>query len=127
MFVIANRFSDQAEKAKNLEAVKRSRFPYWDPWMPRNKAVPENDWNGLFGVPAIFRAQEVFVQRPEKPSQLQQIENPLYRYKIPQDKELRPEARITWKAFNGIMVWKKISTSVSCTLLSIVSLMFAKE
>lgn len=103
MYAIANSYNDESTKAGYLEAVRRFRFPYWDPWMPRRKADPHNNWNGLFGVPEILRAQEVFVRRPEAPNGLQQMDNPLYRYTVPDNNSVRSVARIPWDKQNTMV------------------------
>ena len=65
--------------------------------MPRHEADTDRNWAGLFGIPTIFKAQEVFVRRPTKPDALEGIENPLYRYKIPSNEDMPKQARIPWK------------------------------
>lgn len=80
--------------------------------MPRRMADPTKDWNGLFGVPAILRAQEVFVRRPGKGQQSETIENPLYRYQIPNEKDVRSEARINWNVFGQMVGTQSLIASV---------------
>ena len=103
MFAIANEYTDKAIKAGYLEAVTRFRFPYWDPWMPRRHADINKDWNGLFGVPEIVRAEEVFVRRPQAPKVLEPIDNPLFRYKVPSDDSVRDIARIDWNSLEDMV------------------------
>ena len=71
--------------------------------MPRNnanKSAKSSTWSTWFGVPAILRAQEVFVRRPEDPSKLVEIDNPLYRYKVPRARDLLDDAMVGWTNFS---------------------------
>lgn len=94
MYEIANQFTDPERKKKYVETVLRFRLPYWDPWMPRNVADPVRNWSGMFAFPTILRAQEVFVKRPSKPNEFERIDNPLYRYKMPDQGLLGADAKI---------------------------------
>ena len=96
MFELADKFGNSEKKAEHLKAAQLFRLPYWDPWMPRNVADASRNWDGLFGVPAILRAQEVFVRRPGSYKSLTRIDNPLYRYKVPKPAETDKKAQVPW-------------------------------
>ena len=90
-------------RAKYVDAARAFRLPYWDPWMPRNNTGNLEDshlWNTRFGVPAILRAQEVFVRRPNAAGKLVEIDNPLYRYKVPRHRDLLGDATVGWTTFS---------------------------
>ena len=72
--------------------------------MPRNVADVTRNWEGLFGVPAILRAQEVFVRRPGSYWNLDRIDNPLYRYQVPKIGETSEKARVPWENLRADMV-----------------------
>ena len=70
--------------------------------MPRNSvdlSKSSKDRTGLFGAPAILKTQEVFVRRPTDPGRLEQIDNPLYRYKVPRHRDLLNNASVGWTDF----------------------------
>lgn len=69
--------------------------------MPRNSADNSNskNWGAWFGIPAILKAQEVFVRRPEKPGDLVEMDNPLYHYKVPRHRDLLKDALVGWTDF----------------------------
>lgn len=70
--------------------------------MPRNSVdlskKPKNR-SGIFGFPAILKASEVYIRRPKAPSELEEIHNPLYSYKVPRDRDLLPGAHVPWTDF----------------------------
>ncbi|KAL9612930.1 MAG: hypothetical protein Q9167_002513 [Letrouitia subvulpina] len=107
MYRIAKMYPENADKECSrtyyLTAAKSFRLPYWDPWMPRYSSNgSEGSTNGggtWFGLPAILKAQEVFVRRPEKPNDLVEIDNPLYHYKVPRHRDLLSEATVGWTDF----------------------------
>ena len=100
MYEIAGRFPENLQQ-RYFNAVQTFRLPYWDPWMPRNEANHTRNWAGLFGLPAILKAQEVFVRRPKRPDVLEGIENPLYRYKVPSNADLPKDAQIPWQSLKS--------------------------
>lgn len=101
MYRIAKQF-EEPYQSDYIKAATNFRLPYWDPWMPRHsvdRAKGQQNWGAWFGVPAILRAQEVFVRRPDNPEKLVPIDNPLYRYKTPPHRDLLPEAKVGWTDF----------------------------
>jgi len=68
----------------SAEAVlERFRLPFWDPFLPRQKVANAETYQ--YGIPIIFTLPQIQVRRPENPSTLVPMDNPLYKFSFPQD------------------------------------------
>ena len=84
---IAAQYKDEDQKILYGKAADRFRLPFWDPCLPRNgvdKQAPL--YNGVhaevWGLPKILGTETVWVRRPGK-TELEEMANPLYRFKFP--------------------------------------------
>lgn len=97
MLSIAKLFKEPGE---HVEAVKKFRLPFWDYFRPRGGNIrfpgvrdPESGTTGYgwdFSIPYILEVERVMVFKPstgkdppEKEFQLQEIDNPLYKFTFP--------------------------------------------
>ena len=93
---IAQRYTDASEKKEYINAAERFRFPYWDPFVPRNRVsrnsqATEVDQE-IWGLPKILMAEAVYVKYPNK-SVLKAIANPLRAYVLPDEGILSKKGR----------------------------------
>ena len=94
---IAELYPDGDEKTQYKSVANRFRLPFWDPLLPRNN-VKEKDptYDGTYvdvwGLPKLLGAETVWVKRP-KVTDLEEIPNPLYRFKFPRQEVIRAKGR----------------------------------
>ncbi|KAJ2894577.1 Tyrosinase [Zalerion maritima] len=81
-------FLHAAEIAPRLGAeavLDRFRIPYFDPFLPRQKAVNGDAYT--YGIPVIMTLPEILLRRPERPDAWTPSRNPLYQFNFPETKE----------------------------------------
>ncbi|OCL11103.1 Di-copper centre-containing protein [Glonium stellatum] len=80
---IASRFPEP-QKKKYVSAAGRFRLPFWDPFLPRQKLMNVHGYPIYrCGVPIILMIPKVRVRMPEHPTELTEIDNPLYNCRFP--------------------------------------------
>ena len=93
---IASQYTVEQEKRVYQNAVNRFRLPFWDPFLPRNKLNSSTDpIEGIWGVPKILAAKDVWVKRPNPrgSAEVKSIPNPLYQFTFPSKDTLRSKKR----------------------------------
>jgi hypothetical protein len=93
----AQSYPNEGQRKIYLDAAARFRLPYWDLIMPRNEqtvAPPgkKPDPRTIWGCPAIFKAEEVFVKLPKDDPKkdekgFSKIANPLASFIFPKDQD----------------------------------------
>lgn len=133
MLINAKQFKAQPEE--HIEAVKQFRLPFWDYFRPRGgncrfpgvrdlkRGTTGYEWD--FSIPNILEVETVMVYKPsgkndlpEKEFQLQEIDNPLNKFKFPEDNSIKDEE---WAALeaekDGPFKGSKLFTTRHDTLL----------
>ncbi|KAL0937178.1 tyrosinase [Colletotrichum truncatum] len=85
-----------APKLKAQAALDRFRIPYFDPFLPRQKASNADVYT--YGIPIIFTLSHIQVRRPENPSRWVSMANPLYQFNFPADNK----GGFDWSMFNRV-------------------------
>jgi hypothetical protein len=87
-----------AEIAKALgqehTVLPKFRIPYFDPLLPREKLVDQEQYT--YGIPVILMTKTVNVRRPGK-TDYEPMDNPLYQFKFPND----PKGGFHWDQIRG--------------------------
>ena len=95
----ANKFQDQTEKQKYLDAAAKFRLPYWDMFMPRNKQQG-NDMTTIFGLPQLLKAENVFLKEPGAPKEFVSRPNPMYKFVFPTSDEWKKPRKTSRRQMN---------------------------
>ncbi|KAF4827508.1 Tyrosinase [Colletotrichum tropicale] len=74
-----------APRLRAQGALDRFRIPYFDPFLPRQKATGGDVYT--YGIPIIFTLPQIQVRRPENPTKWVPMTNPLYQFNFPTDKK----------------------------------------
>lgn len=82
----ANKFQNQADRTKYLDACARFRLPYWDPLMPRKKQKG-TDISTVWGLPELFKRPQVYLKTPGSPNKFVLTTNPMFQFIFPTETE----------------------------------------